>query len=105
MDLPSLTGAQKTRLRSLGQKLDAMLMIGQAGATPTVLKELNGLLAIHELVKVRFAGADRDQRAELAATIAATAPCIHAGSVGGIALFYRQQPDPAKRKIVFKNEE
>ncbi len=74
-------------------------MIGQAGATPQVLKELNALLTTHELVKVRFVGADRDERAELAATIAAAAPCIHAGSVGGIALFYRQNPEPAKRKI------
>jgi RNA-binding protein len=76
-----------------------MLMVGQAGATPQVIKELNGLLAFHELVKVRFVGADRVQRAELATAIAASAPCIHAGSVGGVALFYRQNPEPAKRKI------
>ncbi|MBI5382589.1 MAG: YhbY family RNA-binding protein [Opitutae bacterium] len=97
--LPPLTGAQKTRLRGLGQTLGDMLKIGQAGATPSVVAELNRLLAAHELVKVRFLGADRDQRAALSAELATQAPCAHVGSVGATALFYRAQPDPEKRRI------
>lgn len=99
MELPSLTGAQKTRLRGLGQKLDDMLLIGQAGATPQVLAELNRLLGAHELVKVRFVGSDRHERAALAESIASLAPAVHAGSVGATALFFRPNADASKRKI------
>lgn len=101
MELPTLTGAQKTRLRGLGQTLEAKLTVGHSGVTPQVLAELNGLLLSDELVKVRYAGFDRHQRAELSATIAAQGSCIHAGSVGAVALFYRPNPEEAKRSIVF----
>ena len=70
MELPQLTGAQKTRLRGLGQTLEPSLKIGQAGVTHAVTRELQRLLEAHELVKVRFIGADRDVRATLAATLA-----------------------------------
>ena len=97
--MSSLTGAQKTHLRGLGQQLDARLLIGQAGATPAVQQELNRLLLGHELVKVRFVGADRERRAELAAQLAAAAPAEHVGSVGHTALFYRPHPEPTRRRI------
>jgi len=100
MELPQLTGAQKTRLRGLGQTLDPSLKIGQAGVTPTLVHELQRVLAAHELVKVRFLGADRDVRATLAAEIAVQAPCLHVGSVGATALFYVPHPDPAHRRVV-----
>jgi RNA-binding protein len=99
--LPSpLTGSQKTRLRGLGQNLASSLKIGQAGVTPSVVAELDRLLAAHELVKVRFLGADRDQRATLVTELAARTQSCHAGSVGATALFYRSHPAPEKRRIV-----
>ncbi len=94
-----LTGAQKTKLRGIGQVTKDMLIIGQAGVTPTVLVELKRLLATHELVKLRFTGADRHQRAELCDAIATQAACAHIGSVGNTALFYLEQPDASKRSI------
>jgi len=99
MELPPLSGAQKTKLRGLGQRLQDMLLVGQAGITPTVLTELNRLLDSHELVKLRFVGSDRNERAALAEEISANAPCVHVGSVGGTALFFRPNADPEKSKI------
>jgi RNA-binding protein len=99
--LPStLTGSQKTRLRGLGQILASSLKVGHAGVTPPVVAELERLLTAHELVKVRFLGADRDQRAMLAGELAAQTQSCHAGSVGATALFYRPHPAPEKRRIV-----
>ena len=100
MELPQLTGAQKTRLRGLGQTLDPSLKIGHAGVTPSVVHELQRVLAAHELVKVRFLGADRDVRASLADEIAGQVPCLHVGAVGATALFYVPHPDPTKRRVV-----
>ena len=95
----SLTGSQKTYLRGLGQRLEPALKVGRAGATPTFLKELQQVLNGDELVKLRFLGADRDERAALCTQIADEGRCICVGAVGHTALFYRQQTDPQKRSI------
>ena len=100
-DFP-LTGAQKTFLRSLGQTRDADLKVGKSGLTPEFFRELQNLLNSHELVKLRFLGADRDERAELSAKIADEGRCVCAGAVGHTALFYRQHADAAQRKIDFE---
>jgi RNA-binding protein len=94
-----LTGAQKTFLRGLGQTLEPALKVGKAGLTPEFFKELQRCLNTDELVKLRFLGADRNERADLIGRIADEGRCVCAGAVGATALFYRQQADPAKRKI------
>ncbi len=94
-----LTGAQKTQLRSLGQTLEPALKVGKAGLKPEFFKELQRHLNTQELVKLRFPGADRTERATLIAAIADQGRCVCVGSVGATALFYRQQPDPEKRQI------
>jgi RNA-binding protein len=95
----SLTGAQKSSLRGLGQRLDAGLKVGRGGLTPEFFAELQKLLRTQELVKLRFLGADRDERAALCEQIADQGRCVCVGAVGHTALFYRQNPDPKNRKI------
>ncbi|PTY06465.1 hypothetical protein DB347_13105 [Opitutaceae bacterium EW11] len=95
-----LTGAQKTYLRGLGQRLEPALKVGKSGLTPEFFKELQRVLNRDELVKLRFLGADRDERAELCDAIADEGRCVCAGAVGHTALFYRQNPDPERRKVI-----
>ncbi|MDF3056283.1 MAG: hypothetical protein K0R17_498 [Rariglobus sp.] len=97
-DFP-LTGAQKTFLRGLGQTLDASVKVGKGGLTPEFFTELQKHLNARELIKVRFVAADRDERAALAPQIADKGRCIWISSVGATALFFRQNPDPARRVI------
>lgn len=94
-----LTGAQKAHLRGLGQTLEPALKLGRSGLTPQFFTELQRLLRAHELVKLRFLGADRDERAAFCDRIADEGRCLCLGSVGHTALFYRQNPDPAARTI------
>ncbi len=94
-----LTGAQKTHLRSLGQRLEPSLKVGKAGLTPEFFKELQRHLNATELVKLRFLGADRTERATLCDQIADEGRCVCVGAVGHTALFYRQQPDVSKRRV------
>ena len=61
--------------------------------------ELQKLLRVHELVKLRFLGADRDERAVLGKQIADEGRCVCVAAVGHIALFYRQNPDPKERRV------
>lgn len=96
MTLPSLTGAEKTKLRGLGQTMADGAWLGKDGVTPAFLTELNRQFATHELVKLRFTGGqDRHERAALTDAIAAAAPCLCVGAVGHTALFWRPRAGAA----------
>jgi len=95
----SLTGAQRSFLRSRGQALEPALKTGRSGVTAAFLAELQRLLRAHELVKLRFLGAGREQRVALCAQIADEGRCVCVGAVGSTALFYQQNPEPKERRI------
>lgn len=95
----ALTGAQKSYLRGLGQTLEPALKLGKGGLTPTFFSELQKQLRSHELVKLRFLGAERDERAALCEQIADEGRCLFISAVGHTALFYRQHPEPAERSV------
>ncbi len=97
-DFP-LTSAQRAFLRSRGQTLEPARKVGRGGLTPAFFTELQRFLRAHELVKLRFLGADRGARAALCAQIADEGRCICVGAVGGTALFFRQNPEPKERRI------
>lgn len=97
-DFP-LTGAQKSHLRGLGQTTEASLKLGKGGLTPEFLKELQKQLRAHELVKLRFLGAEREERAALCTQVADAGRCVCVGAVGHTALFYRQNPEPSERTV------
>ena len=94
-----LTSSQRAFLRSQGQTLDPALKVGRGGLTPAFFTELQRMLRTHELVKLRFLGADREERAALCEQIADQGRCVCVGAVGGTALFYRQNPEPKERRI------
>jgi RNA-binding protein len=96
-DLPSLSGAEKTKLRGRGQTLPDGAWLGKEGVTPAFLAELNRQLDRHELVKLRFTGGqDRHERAALSTAIESGAPCLCVGAVGHTALFWRPRPAPTE---------
>jgi len=95
-----LTGAQKTYLRGLGQRLDPALKVGKSGLSPEFYKELQHRLNAEELIKIRFLGAERDERAELCDTIADQGRCVCVGAVGHTALFFRRNPNSERQSIV-----
>lgn len=78
----------KSKLRGLGQKLDATLKVGKDGLTPTFITELSRALRSHDLIKLRFVGeSDRTARAALTTEIEAAGHCTCVGAVGATALF------------------
>ena len=86
-----LTSAEKSRLRGRGQTLEPALKVGRGGLTPAFFAELDRLLRAHELVKLRFLGADRHERAAFCDQIASAGRCECVGAVGHTALFFRRQ--------------
>jgi len=97
MTLPSLTGAQKTKLRGLGQTLTDTAFLGREGVTPAFVAQLNKLLDTRELVKLRFSGGqDRHERASLCTQVETSAPALCVGAVGHTALFWRAGAEGSK---------
>jgi RNA-binding protein len=97
MSLPLLTGAQKTRLRGLGQTLPYALHVGREGAAASVTSQLDHELTRRELVKVRFTGGqDRHLRAALHASLATATRSACVGAVGHTALFWRSGAEGSK---------
>ena len=92
------TGPALRKLKSLGQLLEPAVMIGKAGLTAEFYRNLSGELDARELVKVRFA-ALKDQKKTLVPRMAAETRSQLVMRVGNTAVLYRQNADPAKRKI------
>jgi RNA-binding protein len=103
MTMPSqpstLTGSERKYLRALAHHLKPVVQIGKTGLAPNVLDAIDHALEHHELIKVRFLDF-KDQKRELAATIVQASHSDLIGAVGHVLMFYRQHPDPDKRKIV-----
>jgi RNA-binding protein len=93
-----LTSRQRAHLRKLAHHLDPVVHVGQRGLTEAVIAGVEETLAAHELIKVRLAG-DRERRSELTAEIARRTGANLAGTIGRIAILYREHADPERRSI------
>jgi RNA-binding protein len=86
-----LTERQRKYLRGLGHALNPVLLVGQHGMSPTVIAEAKRALHDHELIKVKFRGAEREARdAGLAALATATESTL-LQKVGHTALYYKRR--------------
>ena len=93
-----LTSTQRKYLRGLAHPLNPVVHVGKAGVNPSVVAAIRRALDDHELIKVKI-GADRDERARVAALLERECDAELAGAVGTIAILYRAQSDPEKRRI------
>ena len=91
-----LTPAERRALRARAHALHPVVMIGEAGLTPAVLKEVDIALKSHELIKIRVLGADRDRRASLIGEICSALDAAPVQSIGKILVVFRPRPEPAE---------
>ncbi|MCQ8182516.1 ribosome assembly RNA-binding protein YhbY [Methylomonas sp. SURF-1] len=82
---------QKKKLKAQAHALNPVVIVGQAGLTEAVLKEINVALDAHELIKIKIR-ADRDERAAISEQICAETQAELIQSIGQIAVVYRQNP-------------
>ena len=94
---PELAGFQKRHLRSLAQRLDPVVWVGDDGLTAGVLRALREALAAHELVKVRMR-APADKRAA-AAELAQVTGAVLVGLIGHTVVLYRRNPEAPKLEL------
>ena len=94
----ALTNAQIRFLRGQAHDLKAMLQVGGKGITDALIAEVDGALEHHELIKVKVAGADREDRDAMIADLAGRTDATLVQRIGHTAVLYRPSKD--KRQIV-----
>ena len=93
-----LKGSQRKYLRGVAHSYRPVVQIGKEGLSESVVRAIDGALDAHELIKVKIA-AERDEREQIVPVIQARLTCECVGTVGRMAILYRENPDPEKRKI------
>ena len=90
----SVSAKQKKQYRNLGHKLNPVVTIAAEGLTSGVLNELNRALNDHELIKVKIAREDRQQRKQLIHQICQDTGAELIDDIGKIALILRPVKNP-----------
>jgi RNA-binding protein len=85
-----LSDSQRRHLRGLAHHLKPVVMVGQDGLKDSVLTELDAALTAHELVKVKVAAGDREQRAGMVAELVAASGAELVQSIGHMATLFRR---------------
>jgi RNA-binding protein len=88
-----LSERQRKYLRGLGHALNPVLLIGNAGVTPAVIAEAKRALHDHELIKVKFRGADRATRDTGLTALAGSTESLLVHRIGHTALYYKRRND------------
>ena len=98
--MEALKGFQKKFLKGRAHGLKPVIFIGQKGLTDNLIGSIHDALNTHELIKVKFIEfKEKQQKVGMTEVIEVETSCRLVGMIGHIATFYRQHPDPDKRKI------
>jgi RNA-binding protein len=96
--MEKLKGSQKKYLRSQAHHLKPLVIIGTKGVTGQLIGSVDLALKDHELIKIKF-GEFKEAKKEISEEIAKATKSELIGLIGNIAILYRQNPNPEKRKI------
>lgn len=98
--MKTLTAAQRRALKARAHHLQPVVMVGDAGLTPAVAREIDRNLTSHELIKIRVFGDDRAARTALIDAICTTLDATAVQHIGKILVVFRERPAeaPAPRR-------
>jgi|SRR5262245_6535529 len=96
--MKELSSAERRALRARAHGLHPVVMIGEAGLTPAVLKEVDMALKSHELIKIRVLGDDRDLRASMIGEICAALGAAPVQQIGKMLVVFRPRPEEEDAK-------
>jgi putative YhbY family RNA-binding protein len=91
-----LTPVERSALRAEAHALKPIVIIGEAGLTPAVLKEIDLGLDSHGLIKVRVFGDDREARVGMYETICGDLGAAPVQHIGKLLVIYRPKKEVVK---------
>lgn len=93
-----LSSAQRAELKRLAHHLDPVVLIGKQGVGDMQVRAAADALEAHELIKVKF-NEFKDEKTALLEEITARTGSVLVGMIGHVAILYKRQPNPEKRRI------
>lgn len=93
-----LTVTERLALKGRAHQLKPTVMIGNAGLTESVLREIEKTLQLHELIKIRVM-AERPEREAMLAEICTRLNAAAVQHIGKILVIYQPNPDANKIEI------
>ncbi|WP_280150485.1 YhbY family RNA-binding protein [Piscinibacter sp. XHJ-5] len=91
-----LTTAQRKDKRAEAHHLHPVVIIGGEGLTPAVVKETDGALNAHGLIKVRVFSDDRDTRDSILTALADQLNAAPIQHIGKLLVLWRPVPEKSK---------
>lgn len=91
--MKELTQQGKKELIKRSHDLHPVVMIGNKGLTEAVGKEIELALNVHELIKIKVAGQDREARSAVLASISEAHQAHLIQEIGMIGIFYRKRAE------------
>ena len=88
-----LSAAQRKLLKARAHRLDPVVLIGAKGLTDEVVKEVDAALKAHELIKVRAAALEREQRDEALKALCERTGAESVQAIGKIFVIYRRRDE------------
>ena len=92
------TSKELRQLRAQAHSLKPVVTVAGKGLAPSVLEELNRALDDHELIKVKVAVGDREQRESVIGELCTQSDAYLVQLVGNIATLLRPNPQADPRK-------
>lgn len=93
-----LTSKQRKSLEKIAYGLSPVVIVGQNGVTESLIEKTAQELDAHELIKVKF-NDFKDSKHELTENICNECSAVLVRIIGNVAILYKMQEDPEKRKI------
>ncbi|PRC93144.1 YhbY family RNA-binding protein [Solimicrobium silvestre] len=97
-----LTAIERSALRSEAHALNPIVLIGEAGLSEAVMKEIDNGLNSHGLIKVRVFGDDREARLAMYETICTTLKAAPIQHIGKLFVLFRPKLEGSVEKVLRK---
>ncbi|QBE61995.1 ribosome assembly RNA-binding protein YhbY [Pseudoduganella lutea] len=94
----NLTPVERSALRAEAHALKPIVLIGEAGLSEAVMKEIDLGLDSHGLIKVRVFGDDREARIEMYETICEQLEAAPVQHIGKLLVLYRPKKEAEKAR-------
>lgn len=87
-----LTPERRRALRAAAHPLHPVVTVAGNGLSDAVAREIDRSLKAHELIKVKLAGIEREDRDALLAVICEQLACAPVQHIGNILVLWREKP-------------
>jgi RNA-binding protein len=88
----TLTTRERAHLKARAHALEPVVQTGSAGVTDKLIAEVDRALTAHELIKVKVASDDREERVAIGDQICARTDATAVHRVGKVLILWRPRP-------------